>query len=183
MRYFNENRARVKLNGEWGFISTTGNELIPLKYDRASNFSGGVAVVWKDRKAGSVDKYNNMTIRPFYDFIDIPSNGYAIANSRRQYRILNLKEKKEIRLNKAYTSVDDLSEGIAIVELNGKYGYIDTTGKEITDIKYEKANKFYNGMASVFVNGKWGYINKSGKEIIPVKYDSVSELYGYSEFE
>ena len=38
-----------------------------------------------------------------------------------------------------YDDAFDFSEGLATVELNGKYGYIDKTGKEVIAIKYDDA--------------------------------------------
>ena len=64
-------------------------------------------------------------------------------------------------------------EGLAAVELNGKWGYIDKSGKEIIPLKYSFAAPFSEGLATVRLNGKWGYIDKTGKEVIPLKYDEA----------
>ena len=37
---------------------------------------------------------------------------------------------------------------------NGKYGYIDTTGKEVISFKYDNAGNFYDGLALVELDGK-----------------------------
>ena len=42
---FEEGLAAVCLNGKWGFIDKTGKEVIPLKYDFAYGFFGGLAQV------------------------------------------------------------------------------------------------------------------------------------------
>jgi hypothetical protein len=44
------------------------------------------------------------------------------------------------------------------VELNGKWGFIDTTGKEIVTPKYDKLYDFHEGFARVELNGKDFYI-------------------------
>jgi hypothetical protein len=41
---FKEERARVRLNGKYGFVDTEGNEIVPLKYDWADSFYDGRAV-------------------------------------------------------------------------------------------------------------------------------------------
>ena len=93
-------------------------------------------------------------------------------------------EKKEVGKKKKYKTgdvvipfkydwVSDFREGLAVVELNGKLGYINKSGKEIVPPKYDEAKFFHEGLAPVKLNGKWGYINKSGKEVVPPKYDYV----------
>ena len=54
------------------------------------------------------------------------------------------------------------SEGLAQVLLNGKWGYIDKTGKEVIPCKYDWAWQFYEGFAQVSTKGKWGYVDKQG---------------------
>ena len=66
---------------------------------------------------------------------------------------------------------DYFSEGLAVVELNGKYGFIDKSGKVVIPIKYDDAWSFSEGLAEVSLNWKYGFIDKSGKVIIPIKYD------------
>lgn len=54
---------------------------------------------------------------------------------------------------------------------NGKYGYIDNSGKNIIRPKYDEAAYFNDGLAKVKLNGKYGFINKTGIEVIPLKYE------------
>jgi hypothetical protein len=85
--------------------------------------------------------------------------------------------KKEQQQNiKKYESTGDFSEGLARVKLNGKWGYIDKTGKEVIPLKYDHAGNFYEGLADVKLNDKWGYIDKTGKEVIPLKYDDAGNF-------
>ena len=82
-------------------------------------------------------------------------------------------------------------EGLAAVQLNGKWGYIDKTGKEITPFKYDDTWHFNEGLAVVELNGKSGFIDKIGIEVIPIRYDNawnfneglarvkLKEKYGY----
>ena len=67
------------------------------------------------------------------------------------------------------------SEGLACVKLNGKYGFVDKSGKEIIPVKYDSAWSFSEGLARVGLD-KCGFIDKMGVEIIPFKYD-VAESF------
>ena len=72
-----------------------------------------------------------------------------------------------------YDDVGDFYEGLAWVKMNGKWGLIDKSGREVIPCKYDYAMVFSEGLAQVKMNGKWGYIDKSGREVIPCKYDDV----------
>ena len=47
-------------------------------------------------------------------------------------------------------------EGLTRIRLNGKYGFIDKTGREVIPIKYDYVFNFSEGLATVQLNGKWG---------------------------
>jgi hypothetical protein len=60
----------------------------------------------------------------------------------------------------------------ARVRLNGKYGYIDTSGREVIPLQYNFADVFYEGLALVSIEGKRGHINPMGRVVIPLQYGS-----------
>ena len=68
------------------------------------------------------------------------------------------------------------SDGLAVVVLNDKCGYIDKKGKGVIPTIYDIADDFTDSLALVSVNNKWGYIDMTGNEIIPIKYDWVGKL-------
>ena len=90
------------------------------------------------------------------------------TTSKRGFKI---KSTNEIIISPKYDAVGHFSERLTWVKLNGKCGYIDKTGKEITPCKYEFVWDFSDGLAIVGLNGKRGYIDKTGKEIIPLIYN------------
>ena len=88
--------------------------------------------------------------------------------------IVVAKKQSDNRIVKTFTRYDfagDFSEGFAEVKLNGKYGFIDKTGREVIPCKYDDAESFHEGFAAVKLNGKYGFIDKTGREVIPCKYD------------
>ncbi|GAC1428811.1 MAG: hypothetical protein NVSMB6_28450 [Burkholderiaceae bacterium] len=64
---------------------------------------------------------------------------------------------------------------MAAVRIDGKWGYIDHTGKVVIQPKFELASAFFNGMASIMMGGKYGYIDKTGTIVVAPKY-------GYAHF-
>ena len=75
-----------------------------------------------------------------------------------------------------YDSVGSFSEGLAEVELNDKWGFIDTMGNVVIPLKYDNAGFFSEGLAGVELDGKYGFVDTTGKEVVPLKYDSVNKF-------
>lgn len=73
-----------------------------------------------------------------------------------------------------YDDINLFNEGLVAVERNGKWGYIDSTGKEVIALQYKQAGDFKGGLAQVMIARKHGVINKQGKAIIPAKYDDIA---------
>ena len=65
------------------------------------------------------------------------------------------------------------SEGLAYVGKNGKYGYIDTSGKLVIPCEWDDAGIFDEGIAPVEMDGKWGCIDTTGKLVVPCGYDDL----------
>ncbi len=64
-------------------------------------------------------------------------------------------------------------EGLAAFPHDGKFGYIDQTGKFVIPAQYDAASRFVRGIASVSINGKWGLINKAGETVLAPRYESL----------
>jgi hypothetical protein len=64
-------------------------------------------------------------------------------------------------------------DGLARVSKDGKWGFIDLTGKEAIPLTYELVDPMENGLARIKENSKWGWIDKNGKVVIAFKYDDA----------
>ncbi len=62
------------------------------------------------------------------------------------------------------------------VERDGKWGYIDKSGKIAIQPKYEDAEFFSEGLARVKVYGKWGFIDETGNMAIQRQYENVGDF-------
>jgi hypothetical protein len=65
------------------------------------------------------------------------------------------------------------------ISKDGKWGYMDETGKTVFNCKYEAAGDFSEGLARVKLFGFIGYIDRTGKNTILVgkKYDETGEFH------
>lgn len=63
------------------------------------------------------------------------------------------------------------NSGLYPILANGKYGFIDRSGKTVIDPQFDQALPFSEGMARVRVGTKWGYIDKKGALTITPQFD------------
>ncbi len=78
------------------------------------------------------------------------------------------------KLQKSYKGSNNppiFYEGLAMIEDNGKVGFIDLVRRVIIPLKYDYAEPFIDGLALVCLEDKYGFIDRTGQEIIPLKYD------------
>jgi predicted DNA-binding WGR domain protein len=66
--------------------------------------------------------------------------------------------------------------GLAPVQIAGKWGFINKTGKIIIETSFEDAGDFSENAAAVKINKKWGFIDKRGGIIIPPQFAEVSRF-------
>jgi len=87
---------------------------------------------------------------------------------------------KEIASKLAFDEIRIFNDGLAVVRIDRKYGYIDKTGKIVIPVEYYAVRPFSEGLAVVCksISGKYGVIDKTGKVIIPLEYDCI---YPFSE--
>ncbi len=75
-----------------------------------------------------------------------------------------------------WSDVRGFSEGLAAVEQDGKWGYIDTAGKTVIPCVYREAGDFHNGRASVRPASSFGYIDPDGDFAIAAQFDLAGDF-------
>ena len=59
---------------------------------------------------------------------------------------------------------------------NGKYGFIDKTGKVVIEPQYDYVEPFSEGMARVEAGDKWGFVDEKGKLVIAPQFDAAHDF-------
>lgn len=73
-----------------------------------------------------------------------------------------------------FDEVFSFKDGLACVEMNELFGFIDAEGNFVIEPMYECALSFSEGLAVIFEKEKCGYINKNNERIIECKYDAAT---------
>ncbi len=119
-----------------------------FEYEYAGAFAQGVAAVKKDGKWGLIGKDLKMVTGFDYDEILVDSNGFC-----------------------------SLYDTIVVVQ-NGKYIFIDKSGKKLTDKQFDGAKMAASadGAIAVKTGDKWGFADSKGNMVIDAKYADANSF-------
>ena len=137
-------RIPVQRNGLYGFLDRTGREVIPCTYDETGIFILGRSLVRKGDR-------------------------YGIVDTAGRY-VLPLEYENTSNIGEKYVYFDSL----ALVEKDGKLGYVDLEGNLVVPFHFDQAYEFSEGLASVRFKGRWGYIDTRGEVFMPFVFDIAS---------
>ena len=146
-------------------------------YDLLYPFEGGYARAEKELKWGLLDETLNIAVDFTWDYIGELHENRRVVKKGEQYGFSDVSNK--VVITPAYSQVYNFSEGLcAVKNADGKWGYIDTEGREVIPCIYDVANDFSCGLALVKTDGFFGYIDKNNQFVIPATYE---EAYPFSE--
>lgn len=150
-------------------------------------YQDGLKRVDKDGRLGVARKNGTYLLKPIYDYLDYPQCSPAkwiLACIKGQWQ----DEKKGNGYNfygkdgktmpgGPFHNAQPFNEGLAAISNDdGKWGYIDESGKLVIPHKYDYARNFCQGYTAVSTQGYWGFIDKTGKEITGPVFDNVTSL-------
>ena len=133
------------------------------KYDKAREFSEGLALVRTNGKYGYIDKNGTMVIPAKYADAWQFDGGIAQVKIKDKWGFIDKFDKVVIPAK--YDFAASFTEGRSKVKIDGKWGYIDKSGAIVIPIKYDSAYQFENGKARVELNGRQFFIDRNGNEV------------------
>ena len=144
-------------------------------YEYAGTFQNEVAVAKKDGKWCLINTKGKEIANGFAD-IKTDSNGRHL---RGEVIIAAKEEGKYQMFDESGKAVDKfvasnmdmcMSDGLIAFEKDGKWGFVNTSGKTVIEPTYENAKSFSKGLAAVSKDGKWGFINTSNELVINYQF-------------
>ena len=150
--------TQVKPSGSktWGYADMKGDVVIPAQYAKCYKFSPeGLAVIYDQQE--------------------------------RQYYFINTKGEKLNTEVKGFKlrdglgfDVEGFKNGLAMIKLGEKWGYLDTQGKLAIEAKYDDANDYNDGYAAVKKGGSFFVLDIRGTEY-PVDGAGIVDIKDFSE--
>jgi hypothetical protein len=154
-------------NFEWfpEVIDLNGKTVIPSgRYDEISDFVGGLACVVKNRKVGCIDRAGKVVIPIEFDQLwEFEHEDLSVGEKNGKSYVVDRSGRlvKEIRLGEGF-SICRLRSGLAFVEHEEKFGYINCEGELTIPIQFSRAEDFHGELARVELGSITGYINRQG---------------------
>ena len=63
-----------------------------------------------------------------------------------------------------------------MVQINGKWGFINTDGEYVINPQFDHARNFHEGLAKVTIGNGRGYVNRDGEIVINPIFDSAGDF-------
>jgi hypothetical protein len=111
--------------------------VIEPQFTEAGNFSNGLVAIRVDFKYGYFDRQLKMIIPPRFESAGDFSEGLAsvaVRNDQLGLRYGYINDRGSFVLKPTYESAENFSDGLAAVRDEGKYYYIDPTGKKVLKV-------------------------------------------------
>ncbi len=142
---------------------------------------------WQKLLDLNLETFNESNINSFLArYPDYPQRDELMAEMRLlkviylPYREGNLTglldQNGKIVLEPRYETIGKFHEGIAMVTMNGKIGYINKEVDEIVPPYYDDAENFSNNIAVVGEGGRYGAIIRNGRMTVPLQYNELDDF-------
>ena len=144
---------RVELDEKWGIIDVNGKEILPIKYDK-------IDYAW----VGDLG------------FISVQMNEkWGLINGKTGQETVPIKYDEKI--------IFDYKKYYAEVELDGKYGMVDTSGREIIPVIYDRCIAVGKDLTKLSLENEEFLIkNNTWKLVLPIKCKKVYCDDRYDEY-
>lgn len=188
----------VEDRGRGGFIDKTGRIAIPLCFDAVDDFSEDLARFERDKKWGYIDKTGAVVIEPRFPWAQEFSEGLArvqISGSQLgpdakwgfidKAGAIVIDGRKDPSSGEHSNIGSDSAEsafhdGLALIDIEGKKGYVDKMGKIVIAPQFTYAYPFSEGLAAATKSARgddgWGHIDKTGRWVVEPKFQWASSF-------
>ncbi len=195
----------VEDGGKYGFIDFEGNIIVPLIYNHVRNFNEGVA--WVNLggikqnydciggKWGFIDEEGKVIRKIDLELVNMGdfSEGLSwVMRGKNKYNgvwgIIDITGKWVLKPKHEFRLAHGFDNGISIVELNQKKGYVKNSGEILFEPQFDSVGGFDDGVSWVNIGaeedydgylegGKWALVNLNGEFIIDYEYENVQNFH------
>ena len=135
-----------------GYVDRTGRQVIEPRLSYAGQFCHGLAVAGSGNRYGLINKTGTFVADDRYEGVGGSIGGLKVPASC------------------------PFHEGLAPVEQQGRWGFVDTQGRQVIAPQFENAMPFSEGLAEVLQGGKWGFIDRTGTIVVEPQFESTGSF-------
>jgi len=172
--------AKASAEGKWGYVDETGTFLIPPQFDRADDFSQGLAAVaLGDRWFYVTPRGAIALVTPYYRSYSFTADGLALFQETREGKYGYVRQDGKVAIPATYAEARPFSEGLAPVRMGSRWGYITTKGVMKVSALWSEAYPFAGGVALVLGGPRsFSFVDAGGDQVHDRTY---AHAEGYSE--
>jgi hypothetical protein len=180
---FHNGRARVRIDGQWGYVNPDGERVIPPQYSDARDFSGGLAAVKMTTEAeqaryGFLNPAGDTVIAPRFRRVGAFANGLASASADGEH-FGYIDRQGQWQIEPRFSKASAFTGQWAAAALKRRYGLIDRQGQFVLEPQYLALVPPHTGKRfAARTREGWGYLDTKGKRITPFTYDFASPFFG-----
>ena len=176
---FSKGKAKVEKEGRAYWVNKQGQEIAengklitPLPTDTrktksVKNFSPVIRAYKEFGDDGLYGLYNSageLIVPHRYSYAIGGNEGIGVARDNNTWYIFNNRGEQTGSFESETNP--DFTEGLSTFKRDGRWGYVDTTGKPVITNTYSYAYTFRNGLARVMEGSSYMFIDRSGKKVI-----------------
>ena len=149
--------------------------VVDFQYTEARDFSEGLAAVRSNDLWGYIDHTGRVAIPFTWKVPEVGAFSAGVAFTGSAFIDM---QGNPLFDGKIFDEALPFSEGLAAVQTDGQWGFIDLTGRFAISPIYEGAGRFSKGMAPVKKDGLWGYIDNQGRMLIAPRFLRAAPFSG-----
>ena len=163
-----------------GYMDRAGRVVIKPQWDDVLFWSEGLALVFREGKAGLIDKTGKIVVPLEWEDVSTFSEGLAAVKQNGKWGFIDKTGKVVIELQ--WEDAIGFHKGLAGVQRNGKWGFIDKTGKVMIELRWDEVSNFRHELALVKENKKFGFIDRTGRVVIEPQWD-IAKFYWETQWD
>ena len=150
-------------------IDTLGNPIVEGYYDNVQGFSSGWAPVSLNQNWGLIDHSGNIVLPIIYEYLISPTDGLFMAGDANGTALF---DRRMVPLTDfIYYPAGRIQERRVMVTREGRYGFLDPTGREVIPCIYDEVGIFRMGRTMVRLGNHYGIIDTTGRLVLPIEYE------------
>jgi hypothetical protein len=157
--------VRFMERGRWDFADRHGNRITSSRYLSAGDFYEGRAKVETREGWGLIDREGGYVMAPGFELLEWWGEANAVSACAEGRWELYDRQGRQLSAG-GFDWMGDCEEGVFVVRRSGKYGYLNSDGTPLTELRFDEAYSFHGGRALVKFRGQdYLYIDTKGEKV------------------
>lgn len=167
----NEGYYGALVDGNFGFINTSGEWMIEPQFEEVRKFQDGLAAYKMNGLWGFVDRMGTKITAAQFEQVSDFRRGIATVKQSGKQNLID--RNGNFLLTEGYDRISLGADNYFISENNEQFGLIAPDGKEIIEPKFEELRREDLNRILVRMGDKYGIIDEKGDYLLPIYYKNI----------